>query len=322
MREEDAFKLVYESFKKGRLPHAYVVSGSPRGNGLRLAERVSTLLLCKASSPPCLTCVNCENALGHRHADTLWIEPEMKSRVIGVDVIRNTLLHWEGSGAYVGGWKICVILFADRLNDNAANAFLKTLEEPAEKTLFLLVTDKSEALLPTVISRCQRLDLNEGRIPPAEPWRGRVGAIMARHANTSALRVFATAGALVDLFEEIKDEAKKMSVAQRRESDLEEDEDVFNAWISSRSKEMRQSVYESIKDWYRDILVLSSCGDESSGVSLFFDEHRDALEAKAADIPMLRAIQYLGFIDDLVTHIEVRNIRDNLVFPYWFTWLK
>ena len=322
MREEEAFNLVYESFKKDRLPHAYVVSGSPRGSGLRLAERVSTLLLCKQASPPCLTCEDCENALGHRHADTLWIEPEMKSRVIGIDVIRENLLHWEGSGAYAGGWKICVILFADRLNAFAANAFLKTLEEPAEKTLFLLVTDKAEALLPTVISRCQRIDLNEGRIPPAEPWRGRVGTIMAKHANTSALRVFATAGALVDLFEEIKDEAKKMSVAQRRESDMDEDEDVVNAWISSRSKEMRQSVYESIKDWYRDLLVLSSCGSEPSGVSLFFNEHRAVLEVKAADIPMLRAVQYLGFIDDLVTHIEVRNIRDNLVFPYWFTWLK
>ena len=82
MKEEDAFKLVYESYKKGRLPHAYVVSGSPRGSGLRLAERVSTLLLCKEASPPCLKCENCENALAHRHAGvpvraTPWRMPEV-----------------------------------------------------------------------------------------------------------------------------------------------------------------------------------------------------------------------------------------------------
>lgn len=322
MREADAFHVVKHSYAKGRLPHAYIVSGSPRGNGLRLAEKVTTLLLCKSSMPPCLKCEDCENALHHRHADTLWIEPEMKSRIISVDVIRDVLLHWEEMGSYAGGWKICIILFADRLNDNAANAFLKTLEEPAEKTLFLLVTDKADALLPTVISRCQRLDLNEGRIPPAEPWRSRVGTILSTHSNASALRVFATAGALVDLFEEIKEEAEKMSAAQHRGSEMDEDEDIVNAWISSRSKEMRQSVFESIKDWYRDILVLSSCGRESGSIPLFFEEHRAALQAKAADIPTHRAVQYLGFVDDMVTHIEVRNIRDNLVFPYWFTWLK
>ncbi len=322
MRKEEAFNVVKKSYAKGCLPHAYIVSGSPRGNGLRLAEKMATLLLCKGSMPPCLQCEDCENALHHRHADTLWIEPEMKSRIISVDVIRDTLLHWAEMGSYAGGWKICIILFADRLNDNAANAFLKTLEEPAEKTLFLLVTDKMEALLPTVISRCQRLDLSEGRIPPAEPWRGRVGAIMAKHSNASALRVFATAGALVDLFEEIKGEAEKMSAAQHHASKMEEDEDVVNAWISSRSKEMRQSVYEAIKDWYRDVLVLSSCGREPSGVSLFFQEHRAELEAKAAGISTHRAVQYLGFVDDMMTHIEVRNIRDSLVFPHWFTWLK
>ena len=322
MKEEDAFEIVRHSFENGRMPHAYIVSGSPRGNGLRLAEKISAFLLCSNSVKPCMKCVDCENAIHHRHADTLWIEPEKKSRIISVDVIRDVLLHWAGAGSYAGGWKICVVLFADRLNDNSANAFLKTLEEPAEKTLFLLVTDKPESLLTTVISRCQRLDLNEGRLPPAEPWRSRVGDILAKHSNASSLRVFATAGSLVDLFDEIKEEAEKMSAKEHRTSDMEEDEDIVNAWISARSKEMRQAVFEAIKDWYRDILVLASCEGRHDGVPLFFDEHRDVLLEKASNTPVRRAVQYVSFVDDLMEHIEVRNIRENLVFPYWFTWLK
>ena len=322
MNEEDAFEIVRHSFENGRMPHAYIVAGSPRGNGLRLAEKIAAFLLCPNKIRPCMNCADCENAIHHRHADTLWIEPEKKSRIISVDVIREVLLHWAESGSYAGGWKICVVLFADRLNDNSANAFLKTLEEPAEKTLFLLVTDKPESLLTTVISRCQRLDLNEGRIPPAEPWRGRVGEILAKHSNASALRVFATAGSLVDLFDEIKEVAEKMSATEHRTSEMEEDEDIVNAWISARSKEMRQAVFEAIKDWYRDILVLASCEGQHDGVPIFFDEHRDVLLEKASKTPVRRAIQYVSFVDDMMTHIEVRNIRENLVFPYWFTWLK
>ena len=322
MKEEDAFEIVRHSFDNGRMPHAYIESGSPRGNGLKLAEKIAAFLLCKSGESPCMKCEDCDNAIHHKHADTLWLEPEMKSRVISVDIVRDVLLHWEETGSYAGGWKICVISFADRLNENAANALLKTLEEPSEKTLFLLVTDKPEALLTTVRSRCQRLDLNEGRIPPAEPWRGRVGEIMAKHSNASALRIYATAGRLVDLFEEIKEEAEKMSAQERRSSDFEEDEVFVNAWISARSKEMRQAVFEAIKDWYRDLVVLCACHGTEDGIPLFFEEFRDTLAAKAAKMQTRRAVQYVAFVDEMEKHIELRHIRDNLVFPYWFTWLK
>ena len=323
MKPSEAFSIVTRSYRSGRMPHAYIVCGSPRGEGLEMAERVCAFLLCTNDAKrPCLTCDACLNAREHKHVDVLWIEPEMKSRVISVDVIRDQLIHWEEMGSYVGGWKICVMLFADRLNEASANAFLKTLEEPGERTLFLLVTDKPAALLPTIISRCQRLDLNMGRIAPAEPWRTRVGEIMARHANTSALRIYATAGQFAELFAEIKEEAEKLSKQQHRESELVEDNDTVNAWISARSKEMRQSVFEAIRDWYRDLLVLCACHGSRDGIPLFFEEHRALLVAKAEKLQTRRAVQYMDHVDDMERHIEVRNIRETIVFPYWFTWLK
>jgi len=323
MNPSEVFEIVKQSFKNGRMPHAYIVCGSPRGNGIAMAETISAFMLCTDDAKrPCRVCDACLNALAHKHVDAIWIEPEKKSRIISVDAMRKQIVSWEEKGSYAGGWKIAVVLFADRLNDNAANAFLKTLEEPGERTLFLLVTDKPEALLPTIISRCQRLDLNEGRIPPAEPWRSRVGDIMAHHAATSALRVFATAGKLADLFAEIKEEAEKLSKEQKRESDLEEDKDTVDAWISVRSKEMRQSVFQSVRDWYRDLLVLCACHGPKDGIPLFFEEHRARLVAKAEKLQTRRAVQFMDYVDEMERHIEVRNIRETIVFPYWFTWLK
>lgn len=323
MNPTEAFEIVKQSYKNGRMPHAYIVCGSPRGNGLKIAEKITAFLLCTDDAKrPCGVCDACLNALEHKHVDAIWIEPEKKSRIISVDAMREQIVAWEEMGSYAGGWKIAVILFADRLNDNASNAFLKTLEEPAAHTLFLLVTDKPETLLPTIISRCQRLDLNEGRIPPAEPWRSRVGDIMAQHAATSALRIFATAGKLVDLFAEIKEEAERLSKEQKRESDLDEDKETVDAWISARSKEMRQSVFQSIRDWYRDLLVLCACHGPMDGVPLFFEEHRDRLVAKAAKLQTRRAVQFMDYVDEMERHIEQRNIRETIVFPYWFTWLR
>lgn len=326
MNLEDAYVIVERTLANNRLPHAYIVTGSPRGSGLKLSDWMTTRLLCKEKTPPCQTCEDCENALNHRHADTLWIEPEMKSRVIGVDVMRDVLLPWASTGSYSGGWKICVILFADRLNESASNAILKTLEEPAEGQLFLLVTDKPETLLPTIRSRCHQLNLSEGRIPPAKPWRERTGQILATHDNRSALQIFATAGGLVDLFSDITEVAEKKSAERQRlrrdNEELKEEEVIINAWISSRSKEMRQAVFESIKDWYRDLLVLCTAGDQAGERTLFFEEHRTALEAKAENLSAHRVIQYLGFVDDMVRQIEERHIRENIVFPFWFSWLK
>ena len=320
MTTSDAFTLIRASHKNGRLPHAIILAGEPRGAGAALAVDVCRLLLCRAgnASPPCGVCDECGQAGRRVHPDTLWIEPEKKSRVIGVDTIRDDILPWAASGSYSGGWKICVILFADRLNESAANAFLKTLEEPVEHTLFLLVTDSPEILLPTILSRCQRINLSEGRHPPAEPWRAKTQAILAAHSTASALRVYATAGSLADLFEEIKARAEELGKEQRKNSEIEEDAETAAAWVSSRTKEMRSAVFATINEWYRDILVCAAGGN----AGFFNPEYSEIIASKAAACEPKLAIQFIKMADEMMSQIENRNIRETLVFPYWFTWLK
>ncbi len=327
MRVEEAFEIVEAAYKNKRMPHAYLVVGSPRGTGLELAEKISAMLLCKAADVkrPCLKCDDCLNVLEHKHADTTWVEPESKSRIISVEDMREKLITWGGKGSYLGGWKIGTLLFADRLNEHSGNAFLKMLEEPPEETLFLLVTNSPDALLPTIISRCQRLDLNVGRTPPSEPWRTMVGKIMADHSNVSALRVMSTAGRMVSLFDDIKKESDKSAkerLKQIQEMGMDVDEDTYNAWVSAGAKETRAAVFESIRDWFRDVMVLSSAGGETEGVPLFFPEHKDATSAAAERTSPQRAVQNITFVDNIERQIEKHNMREDLVFPYWLTWLR
>ena len=338
MTTDAAFDIVRRSLANGRLPHAYLVVGEPRGAGLELANRVCSLLLCDhgagAADAPCGACKSCRSVANGTHPDVLAVEPEKKSRVISMDAMRETFLPWASKMSYLGGWKIGEILFADRLNESSANAILKTLEEPPPSTLFLLVTDKPEALLPTIVSRCHRLDLSVGRVPPAEPWRTRVGEILARPTNASMLRVMATSARLCALFDEIKGLAEEQVSARlkaQREADPNAavvDGDVEKALVSVREKELRGAVYGAIQDWYRDLLVLAAlrergaAADAPGAPALCFPEFRETLAARAAKTPSRLAQRYVEFAGKIQQQIEVRFLQPGVVFPHWLAWMK
>ena len=156
MTPDSAFALLRNSFEGGRLAQAYVVAAPPRGSGSELALRLLQLIYCESADRPCGECRQCVEVAGYSHPDVLWVEPQKKSRVIAVDQIRaveQRIYHTS----FLGGWKACVLLGADRLSPGAANAFLKTLEEPPGRSIFLLLTDGPQFLLPTILSRCQRI---------------------------------------------------------------------------------------------------------------------------------------------------------------------
>lgn len=139
-----------------KLPHALMIAG-PRGIGKRhLADALAQLLLCLApvEGTPCGKCRGCELNKSQTHPDLLWLEPEEEGKAIKVDQVRD-LTESLGKTAQQGGYKVVVIEPAEAMNANAANALLKSLEEPAANTLLVLVTHAPSAVLPTIRSRCQ-----------------------------------------------------------------------------------------------------------------------------------------------------------------------
>jgi DNA polymerase-3 subunit delta' len=139
-----------------KLPHALMLTG-PRGIGKRhLAEAFAQLLLCQSAVQdiPCGKCRGCQLNQAQTHPDMLWLEPEGGSKSIKVDQVRE-LTDILGKTAQQGGYKVVILEAAEAMNANAANALLKSLEEPAAQTLLILISHNASSVLPTIRSRCQ-----------------------------------------------------------------------------------------------------------------------------------------------------------------------
>jgi len=157
---DHAYAFVAHSIAAGRLAQAYVVAAPPRGAGEVFVKRVMSRLLCREDQPPCGHCTRCTTVAKGTHPDVHWIEPQKKSRVIGIDAMRDEFMPEIQRTSFEGGWKAGVIVGADCLNNAAANAFLKTLEEPPENAVIFLLATGTEGMLPTILSRCQELRVN------------------------------------------------------------------------------------------------------------------------------------------------------------------
>ncbi|HEX8679601.1 MAG TPA: AAA family ATPase, partial [Chthoniobacterales bacterium] len=150
-----AFSYLRRAHAQNRLAHAYLISGTPGSGKRELASRLANLVNGTTS----------ENIFATGTPDVYVAEPGSKSRRIVIDQIRN-LEHALQMRATAGRRKVAIVSDADRLQPQAANAFLKTLEEPPNDSLLLLLTTMPEALMDTIISRCVPLPL---AAPPQRP---------------------------------------------------------------------------------------------------------------------------------------------------------
>lgn len=187
MLRSEAFTLISRAIDSGNAANAYLVVGDIKNEGEELVKAISHKLYPR----------EIEQVKALTHPDIHRLEPEGAKRIIKVEAMRNVLVEPMLTTAFSGGWKLGIIIGADRMEAPSANAFLKTLEEPPEKTLFLLLTDMPDALLPTIVSRCQRVDLPLGEgILKADAYEKARSAFFEKNSS-----------ALVELLGELKEEA-------------------------------------------------------------------------------------------------------------------
>ena len=145
-----AFEYLSRAHERGRLGHAYLISG-PAGSGKRgLASQLSNLVSGAES----------DDIFGSPPPGVYLAEPESKSRRIVIDQVR-ALEHALQMKSANGHRKVAIMVDADRLQPQAANAFLKTLEEPPNDSLLLLLSSMPEVLPDTILSRCVAVPLAE-----------------------------------------------------------------------------------------------------------------------------------------------------------------
>src|SRR6478609_9308890 len=168
----EAETVLLNAYRSGRIPHAWLIGG-PQGIGkATLAYRMARFVL--AHRNPAASDVQSAETLAldpsdpvarhvaaGAHGGLLTLERTLNDKgvmrtVITVDETRETISFF-GSTAAVDGWRVCIVDTVDELNPNAANALLKILEEPPQRSLFLLVSHAPARALPTILSRCRKL---------------------------------------------------------------------------------------------------------------------------------------------------------------------
>lgn len=153
-----ASKILMNSIRKNRIAHAYLIQGL-RGTGkLEIAVLFTQTIFCpeKKGLEPCQVCHVCKRIESRNHPDIHWIKKDGQSiRNEQIDYLRKEFSYSSSESSR----KIYIIEDAQTLTNQAANRLLKFLEEPLVETTALLLTDNVQAIIPTIRSRCQLIDL-------------------------------------------------------------------------------------------------------------------------------------------------------------------
>ena len=168
-------ELLQRSLERGRLAHAYLFTGHDLGELEDLARTLAKALNCLhpikrngTAVDCCEQCLPCQKISHGNHADVHWARPESKTRVVTVDQIRELMREIQLKPTEAE-YKVAIVVAADRLNEKAANAFLKTLEEPPPKSILILLTTEPQRILETILSRCLRLNFGGDGLRQIQP---------------------------------------------------------------------------------------------------------------------------------------------------------
>lgn len=161
VEQESVVRTLQNAIKFDRIAQSYIFAG-PRGTGKTSVARIfSKALICsnldKSTAEPCNKCDNCKQVTAGTHMDVIEIDAASNS---GVDNIRE-LVEKSNFLPSLGKWKIYIIDETHMLSSHAFNALLKTIEEPSSHVIFILATTDPHKILPTIQSRCQRLDFTK-----------------------------------------------------------------------------------------------------------------------------------------------------------------
>jgi DNA polymerase III subunit delta' len=177
------------AIERGRVPHAYLFAGPPGAPMYDAALALAMALSCQtARGEGCTTCDACAKIASGIHPDVVTLAREGAAQIVPIESVRNQVISRMGLSPHEGEVRVFIVEEATSMAPPAANALLKTLEEPPARTLFVLCTTAPEQLLPTIRSRCQRVRFASGGAVPADAEAARAERVAALGSELAADR--------------------------------------------------------------------------------------------------------------------------------------
>jgi DNA polymerase-3 subunit delta' len=275
----------------------------------------------------CDACDNCRRIDSFNHPDVLWVRPESKSRVITIDQIRE-LMQMVNLKSTAAEFKVGIMVAADRLNLQAANAFLKTLEEPPQKSILILLSTEPQRLLETILSRCLRLSFGGGGTRFDAGQLAWIAALSETAAvgKQGLLGHYRLLGLVSKKLAEQKaaiEEALTARSPLERYDDLdpkmrEKLEDELSAAIEAEYRHQRTELIGALQWWLRDVWLHTL----ATGEGLFtFPDFAPAAGAVAGRISSADALANMEEVDRLQRHLH-SNVQEALALEVGLLKLK
>jgi DNA polymerase III subunit delta' len=329
--------LLQRSLDRGRLAHAYLFAGADLITLENMAATLAKALNCQ--NPPrrtaqglpldsCDQCLSCRKTADRIHPDVQWIRPESKSRIITIDQVREVMqsIYLKPTEA---PFKVAIFVAAERLNVQAANAFLKTLEEPPARSILLLLSTDPQQVLETIVSRCLRLNFSgvgpvAANSPHIEWLRG--FAQEAAAPPKGLLGQYKLLGTLLARLAEIKSTVEKSLTDQsplERYEDIEPKlkerwEDELTASIEAEYRRRRAELLALLQSWMRDIWIQTlKIGEDQ----LLFPALSQPAQVLAGRISAQQAMENLRVLEQLQRMLG-SNVQEALALEVGFLKLK
>ena len=313
--KKSAIGFLRRAHEQNRLAHAYLISGSA-GSGKRDVA---------ASLASVVNGTNIDEVFTSKAREIFVAEPESKSRRIVIEQIRE-LEHGLQMRSGGGRRKVAIIAEADRLQPQAANAFLKTLEEPPGNSLLLLLSALPEALPDTIVSRCISIPLSANGQPVELPEAKELVELLRKAARETkwgiqqAYRLtqgmLALLGGIKEQIKIENEEALKNEEARYRNSTdgawLDDREDYYKALTESLYVQRRAMLVEVLIEFWSD--VLRGCTKVERRNLPSAKKETAALAERFTVSDVLRRIQRLEELRDNLG----RNIQEALAFEVAF----
>ncbi len=307
--QDKAVSLLQRSLETESVSHAYMLIGPAHSGKMTLAMEFAKSLNCEGTDVPCGQCEPCRKITDLKHADVQVTgiardDPSVESKSkteISIDQIRQ-IQHTASLPPFEGKYRIYIIENAELLSIEASNALLKTLEEPENRVIFLLLVTDSSLLLETVVSRCQPVELKPVTPSEAEDtlkrnWGVEVGkaALLARLSRGR----FGWAVSAAQDENLIEQRAETMeAILELIDADTES-RFAYSSQLAGKFSNDRNFVYERLDmwlDWWRDMLLIKTGSEDNITNIDRVDELKQMVQGRSLSgiRDFIRSIQKAG----------------------------